>query len=72
MTRTRRGSAFVTAFLTDESGQDVVEYALLGALVGVASIATWKALATTVGGVYLQVDSGTQSLTAPPNPIPPS
>ena len=62
----------VAAFWADESGQDIVEYALLTALVGVASIVTWKALANSVGTVYLQVDSGTQSLTAPPNPIPPS
>ena len=62
----------VARLLEDESGQDIVEYALLAALIGVASIVTWKALATTVGTVYLQVDSGTQSITVPPDPIPPS
>jgi len=38
--------------LVDESGQDIVEYALLGAVVGIAAIVIWQQLATTVGEVY--------------------
>ena len=38
--------------LDDESGQDIVEYALLGAVVGIAAIVIWQQLATTVGEVY--------------------
>lgn len=38
--------------LDDESGQDIVEYALLGSLVGIAAIVIWQQLAVTVGDVY--------------------
>jgi len=42
----------IGSLLEDESGQDIVEYALLGAVVGIAAIAIWQQLATTVGEVY--------------------
>jgi Flp pilus assembly pilin Flp len=55
---------------SDESGQDVVEYALLGALIGIASILTWQLLAATVGNVYTAADAGVQATSAcTPDPI---
>jgi Flp pilus assembly pilin Flp len=51
-------------FTSDQSGQDIVEYALLGALVGIASILIWQQLATTVGQVYGAADTGVQTLSA--------
>ncbi len=55
---------------SDESGQDVVEYALLGALIGIASILTWQLLVTAVGTVYGAADSGVQTTSGcTPNPI---
>ena len=51
-------------FVGDESGQDVVEYALLGALIGIAAILTWQQLATTVGVTYGTADAGVQGLSA--------
>ncbi len=57
-------------FRSDESGQDIVEYALLGALIGVASILIWQALVVTVGNVYGAADAGVQATSAcTPNPI---
>ena len=49
-------------FVRDESGQDIVEYALLGALIGIAAIVTWQQLATTVGAAYGTTDAGVQGL----------
>ena len=49
-------------FIQDESGQDVVEYALLGALIGIAAILTWQQLAATVGVAYGTADAGVQEL----------
>jgi len=40
------------SLLEDESGQDIVEYALLGAVVGIAAIVVWQQLAVTVGNFY--------------------
>jgi pilus assembly protein Flp/PilA len=39
-------------FITDEAGQDMIEYALLASLVAVVSIAALKALGTKVAGFY--------------------
>jgi pilus assembly protein Flp/PilA len=48
---------FLQRLLLDDSGQDIVEYALLGALVGIAAILTWQQLATTVGIAYGATDN---------------
>jgi Flp pilus assembly pilin Flp len=62
--------ATCTRFISDESGQDAVEYALLGALVGIASILTWQLLVVTVGNVYSAADTGVQATSAcTPDPI---
>jgi len=61
MTRGRvEFSATLRLLMADESGQDVVEYALLAAVIGIASIVTWRLLVTTVGDVYKAADSAVQ------------
>jgi Flp pilus assembly pilin Flp len=50
--------------LGDESGQDVIEYALLGAMVGIASALAWSLLVTTVGSVYSAADADVQNVSA--------
>jgi len=67
--RTSGWSVMLQRVITEDSGQDVVEYALLGAIVGVVSVLTWKLLATTVGSVYGAADTAVQSQSAcTPNP----
>ena len=44
-------------FLKDESGQDLVEYALLASLVAIASIAALKVLGAKVSGFYGTIGS---------------
>jgi Flp pilus assembly pilin Flp len=57
-------------FGSDESGQDIVEYALLGALIGIVSILIWQQLVATVGTVYSAADAGVQTKSlCTPNPI---
>ena len=51
-------------FIREETGQDIVEYALLGALIGIAAILTWQQIATSVGVVYGEADVAQQSLSA--------
>ena len=59
----------LVAALLDDSGQDLIEYALLGAIVGVASILTWQLLAAKVGAVYSAADVDVQTVSAcTPNP----
>lgn len=43
--------AFV-AFMKDESGQDLIEYALVAALVGLGAVAAMKGLSNTIGNTF--------------------
>ncbi len=36
----------------DESGQDLIEYALVAALIGLGAVASMKALANTIGNAF--------------------
>ena len=47
-------------FRSDESGADIVEYALLAALIGIISILIWQQLVLTVGVVYTSADTNIQ------------
>jgi pilus assembly protein Flp/PilA len=42
----------VTSFLPDEQGQDLVEYALIVAAVGLAMVATMNKLAGGIANLY--------------------
>jgi Flp pilus assembly pilin Flp len=54
--------------LRDECGQDLIEYVLLTATIGLSAIATWPLIATAIGVSYQQLDSNTQNLWVPPDP----
>jgi pilus assembly protein Flp/PilA len=43
--------------LQDESGQDLIEYALLAALIGLAATTAMKGLATKISGSFNSVGS---------------
>ena len=56
-----------TRFLVDDDGQDIIEYALLTALVGITAIVTWQLIEAGVGVFYGNHTSTTgpiQSLSA--------
>jgi Flp pilus assembly pilin Flp len=52
----------------DESGQDVVEYALLTALIGLGSYAGFVAIQNAIFSSYGVWDTGQQNLWRPPDP----
>lgn len=54
-----------------ETGQDLVEYALLTAFVVLASIVVWHAIADAIGTAYRGHDSGVQELWEPKDPPAP-
>lgn len=60
----------LTEFIRDEQGQDIVEHALLAAIIGICAILVWQQLATTVGSAYSAADTNVQGLATPPNPGP--
>ena len=54
--------------LTDDQGQDVIEYALLTAGIGVMGVATWPVIVTGIGNAYQLLDQQTQDLWEVPDP----
>lgn len=49
-------------FWHDEGGQDLVEYALLTALIGLVGIAVWSQIVSLIGDRYTDYDTGVQGL----------
>ena len=42
----------IKKFMSDESGQDLIEYALVAALVGLGSVAAMNGLANAIGNTF--------------------
>lgn len=47
----------VLTFAKDESGQDLIEYALVAALIGLGAVTSMKSFATTIGSAFTSVGS---------------
>lgn len=62
----RRG--LVRAWVCDDAGQDLVEYALLVTFFGIVMVAAWDTLAGAVSTIFGQASSGVQGLWDPPAP----
>ncbi len=54
----------------EEQGQDLIEYALLTAFIGLAGMAAWTAMQGSLGAMYAARDAGTQSIWLTPDPQP--
>ncbi len=69
----RRSSAWtraVRSFVSDETGQDLIEYALLAGSIGLVGIAMWDGIVTGIGNGYQGWDTNTQNAWQPQNPTP--
>lgn len=51
-----------------DTGQDLVEYALLTMFIGLAGIAAWNAIEDTLGAAYAGYDTKSQGLWEPCDP----
>jgi pilus assembly protein Flp/PilA len=47
----------LSALLHDEDGQDLIEYALVAALVGLGAVSALKGLSTKISGVFTGIGS---------------
>lgn len=56
--------AFIVRLVKDEQGQDLVEYALIVAAVGLALITTVNQLSTAVVSLYSSITQGLTSIGA--------
>jgi Flp pilus assembly pilin Flp len=62
---------FLRRFWNDESGQDLLEYALLTATVGLASAAVWGVMSETMGQTYASnIDAANAHWESPPPSAP--
>lgn len=53
----------LSRFLADDAGQDLIEYALIAAFLGMASVAMLKGVATDVGSLFTSVGTTLTSAT---------
>ncbi len=53
----------LSRFLADESGQDLVEYALVAVFIGMTCVAAMKGVATSVGSLFASVGTTLTSAT---------
>jgi Flp pilus assembly pilin Flp len=51
-------------WLREEDGQDILEYGLLAAVIGIAAVLVWQAIATQLGGAYTGADTDVQTRSA--------
>lgn len=47
----------LSTLVQDESGQDLIEYALVAALIGLGAVASMKSFATTIGNAFTTIGS---------------
>jgi len=52
----------------DDTGQDLVEYAILGAFIGVVSVLVWRNISSLIGERYAEYNSNVNTLWASPEP----
>jgi Flp pilus assembly pilin Flp len=58
----------VHRFLTEDGGQDLIEYALLTGVIGFAGAAMFDLIRTAIGNTYGTWESSTNDLWESPNP----
>lgn len=58
----------INRWLNDESGQDLVEYALLVAFIALAGVAGFNFISSVLGNTYTGWNTGVQDLWEVPEP----
>jgi hypothetical protein len=62
-------NALLLELMFSDEGQDVIEYALLTGAIGFAGAAAWPLIMTTLRTSYMTLDTQTQDLWVPPDPV---
>ena len=61
----------LTRFVTEDAGQDMIEYAILSALISTVGVFTWNNIGNGVNVAYGNWNVGVQELWEPNAPIAP-
>ena len=64
------GTDLFARLVREEQGQDLIEYALLTALIGFACIAAFDLIRSAIYNVYLSWNNSANSNWRPPDPTP--
>ena len=54
----------ITRLIREDSGQDILEYALLSAFIGTVGILIWQNIGVGIGNAYSGWDTGVQDLSS--------
>ena len=66
----RSTTQLLLRLLREDSGQDLIEYALLTGTIGFAGVVGFNLLGGTIADVYTSWDTGVNSLWEVPDPAP--
>ena len=55
-------------FVEDEGAQDLMEYAFLGAFIGVVAVLMWQSIVSLLSTRYSEYNSQVQAIWASPDP----
>ena len=58
----------IKRFVEDDDAQDLVEYAYLGAFVGLAGVVIWQNIVTLMGDYYTNANVAVENIWASPDP----
>jgi pilus assembly protein Flp/PilA len=65
-----RASELLRRFLEDESGQDLIEYGLLAAIIGIAGVLVLPLIAPKMGNAFSSWGTQIYNAWVPPDPVP--
>ncbi len=54
---------FLTSFMNEESGQDLIEYALVASLIALGAVASMQTLSTKIGSAFTSIGTALSSAT---------
>ena len=57
-------TAMLLRLLNGDDGQDLIEYALLSALIGIVGILAWTNISAAIGVAYTNWDTGVQGVSS--------
>ena len=66
----RIATALAARFMSNDSGQDLIEYALLTAIIGISGVLVLSTLSTTMGTTYTGRNVAGQAIWQPCPPQP--
>jgi pilus assembly protein Flp/PilA len=57
-------SSLLRTFIVDDRGQDLIEYALLSAFIGLCAVVAWSSIPPGIATAYLSWDTSVQNLSS--------